>query len=88
MSELEELNRQCQNLYSKSWKLRNSEHVRLMNKLRSERSNITKAIPILKSKLEKYEKRLPEIEKELKANSRYRILGQKRKRNFRESAQK
>jgi hypothetical protein len=51
-----------------------------MNLLRSERNNLLKTIPKLKAKIERYEKRLPQLEKEMKKTSRYRILGQKRKR--------
>jgi predicted nuclease with TOPRIM domain len=84
MDTLEDLNRQCQSLYTKTWRAKNPEYVKKMDNLRSERLNLNRAIPKLEVKLEKYKKRLPKVEQELKKNSRYRILGQLRKRKLEE----
>jgi len=85
---LKDLNRQCQALYSKSWRMKNPEHVKLMDNLRSEKLNKTRAIPKLEAKLKAYKKRLPKIDSELKKHSKYKILGKQRKRKSISSQQK
>jgi len=77
---LEQIQKRMHVLHTEIWISKNQDYFKTMNNLRSERFYINKAIPKLETKLEKYKTRLPELEKELKKNSRYRILNQQRKR--------